>query len=445
MPEKFIKLIETGIFKSRYNQWLLIDTRGRERERLLVEDSGAEVLRFLFQGQSLSHTCRKFGLSKNELRNFLEILIIEKVIEYINQPYDSISRCFDVHPPLDSVNILITNACNLYCDHCLIDGGKPMDDELDGKMWINVLKQAQQLGAFRINVTGGEPLLHKDFFKIAEHIASVPFFNANLNTNGTLIKKGQEELLAKAFTSVQISLDDVVAEKHDMFRRKKGCFGKSIQAIEWLVAYGMEVNVGFSLTQHNFSAIDGIIDLCESLGVYALGIGLTANIGRAHKNKLMMVTDSQFTQDGGFFDKMYHKLTELSKRNTKLKILLPFRFHPDKKASGQKKNYICDGDNKQTLFIMANGAMMPCDKLPIQIFNKGNVREVSLVNAWTSDKMMAFKLMSPRQLPECRYCPHLEICGGACVARAFWTGGSLESPDLTSCIMAKKFATDKLA
>ena len=123
--------------------------------------------------------------------------------------------------------------------------------------------------------------------------------------------------------------------------------------------------------------------------------------------------------------------------------LLPFRVNSESEGEPAEKRHICDGDNTQILDIMADGSMMPCDKLPIGQFAYGNAREGSLIDVWTSSRMKAFKLMSPRQLPKCRDCSHLKICGGACVARAFQMGGSLESPDWTSCVIAQKFARDR--
>lgn len=443
MNHEHIKLANRAIFKLRHNQWYLIDTKKGSEERFLVGDDSKKVLSFLFRGESITETCREFGISDKELHDFIGILERERVVSFTDKPQDSSARCYDTDPPLDSINTLITNACNLRCAHCYVGSGEATADELDGKEWIKILKQALQLGAFGVNVSGGEPLLHRDFREIAEFIASVPTFNANLNTNGTQIKVGQEELLSRAFTTVQISIDDSIGERHDAFRGSKGCFKKSVKAIEKLVAYGVEVNVGFSLTPHSLSALDGVVEFCENIGVSALGIGLVANNGRASINNLAPSVGPRSMYQDEFMALMYRKLRELSERNTTLRILPPFRISDSKVVPLQEKQYICNGDNSQVIYVMADGTGMPCDKLPPHAFGCGNLKRQSLIDVWMSDKMTAFKRMSIRQLPKCRECPHLKICGGACVARSFQTGGLLESPDWTACVIAQKIAAEQ--
>jgi radical SAM protein with 4Fe4S-binding SPASM domain len=321
-----------------------------------------------------------------------------------------------------------------------------MIGELDGDAWIRILQEARQLGAFELNISGGEPTLHRDFVRIAEYIASVPTFNANLNTNGVLLRPEHEDVIVRAFSSIQVSIDNAVAEKHDAFRGRKGSFRRSIETIARLIAHGAEVNIGFTLTRENFDAVDGMVELAEQLGVAILNIGFVANIGRANINALVQPLDPSSAHEDSFIERMYEKMKELAGRTSRVRLLLPFRI-PDNDVllESQEKRFICDGDNTQILYVMANGSIMPCDKLPIELFSYGNVKESPLLDVWISQRMQAFKLMSARQLSRCRNCPYLNVCGGACVARAYQMGGSLESPDWISCAMARKFFQDNAA
>lgn len=441
MSQAYVQLADRAIFKSRYGQWYLIDTSRRERERLLVEGGTEQVLFSLFTGNSIDVVCTHFSIEHVDLYGFLQELVDEGVIIWCEGAVDSTVKCYDIDPPLDSVNVLLTNICNLRCTHCYVSSGKPMVGELTGDEWIRVLQEARQLGVFELNVSGGEATLHRDFVKIAEHIASVPTFNANLNTNGVLLRSEHEDVIARAFTSIQVSIDDAVAAKHDEFRGRKGSFDRSLTTIDRLIRRGVETNIGFTLTRNNLDALDGVVALAESLGVTILNIGLVADLGRASKNLLVKGVGSESVHDDPFMERMYQKMKELSVRSSRVRILMPFRVpSEDSVAERHEKQFICDGDNTQILYIMANGSMMPCDKLPIEKFSYGNVRQSSVLDVWMSQRMKGFKLMSPSQLPKCKTCPHLKICGGACVARAYQGGGSLESPDWTSCVIAQKFS-----
>jgi len=432
----YIRIVESVILKSRYNQWYLIDVKNHEDRRLSMEKETATVLKFLFNGKSIKETTAEFGFSDKELRTFLCSIEKDNFIEFSLKVHNSGGNCFDINPPLDGLGIFLTNACNLDCVHCYLSSGKAMKGELNGRAWIDILEQGRKMGVYAINVSGGEPCLHKDFFEIVEYISSVPIFNANLNTNGTLID-GNEKILAQAFTSVQISIDDIDPNKHDAFRGKKGSFKKSISGIERLISNGVKVDVGFSLSEENFGILDKMVDLCENLGVTTLGIGLIANTGRAKKNNLI----KPIAQSSLFLERIYQKIYTFSQEERKINIIPPFRMILDKESQHEKK-FICNGDNAQIAYVMSNGSVMPCDKLPIDMFCCGNVKKKSLHAIWTSKKMKGFKLMSPRQFPKCKKCSLLSICGGPCIARAFQEGGSLESPDMAACFMAHKFSKE---
>lgn len=439
----YVRLPNHVILKSRYDEWYFIDTRRRDRDRFRVEPDTVELVLSLLRGEAVSDVARQFDVARGELAGFIETLRDNGLVEILDRPVSSAEQCFTLAPPLDSINLLITNACNLRCAHCYVESGRKMKGELTGKEWIGVLEQARRLGAFELNVSGGEPLLHRDFWEVADYIASVPTFHANLNTNGTLIKEGKERRLAAAFTSVQISIDDAMPDRHDAFRGRQGCFDKSIAAIRRLVDFGVETNVGFTLTKTNIRSLESMVDLCERMGVTVLNIGLVANVGRASANALLQISPPGSPTADSFLTEVYRKLRVLSAYQGRLKMLLPFRVGDDAAGRRTPKQYICSGDAVQIVYVTANGTVAPCDKLPMGLFGYGNVRRQSLVEVWLSEKMRAFKLMSPRRLPKCRACLYLAICGGACVARAFQNGGSLESPDWTSCIIAQQFGAER--
>lgn len=443
MSQAYVRLTDRAIFKSRYHQWYLIDTCQRDRDRILVEGGAEKVLQFLFQGNSIDAACGKFQIRSQELTEFLRSLQADAVIDFQDDPVISTVKCFTVEPPLDSVNILLTNTCNLRCAHCYVSSGKPMIGEMEGDTWIRILQEARQLGIFELNVSGGEPTLHRDFLQVAEYIASVPTFNSNLNTNGIFLSRDHGNIVSRAFKSIQVSIDDSVAEKHDAFRGRMGSFVRSTETIAQLVERGVEVSIGFTLTRGNLEAVDDIVRLAEQLGVTTLNIGLVANIGRANLTALVKPVGPSSLHDDPFMEAVYWKMKELAARSSHVKLLLPFRIPTqDTLVESRQKRFICDGDNTQILYIMANGSMMPCDKLPADSFSYGNVKEHSLLDVWLSHQMQGFKLMSPQQLPKCSSCPHLKICGGACVARAHQMGGSLDAPDWTSCVIAQKLSQD---
>lgn len=433
----YVLLKKLVIYKRRYDSWYLIDMQRKNKDRFLLENGAGLVMSALLKGKSIRKVRRGFNLKQKKINEFLDVLIREGLLEFSSFSVDSSNKCFDIDPPLDALNLLITNKCNLRCVHCYSSSGKPMINELSGDQWIRVLEEGKKLGAFQVNISGGEPTLHPDFLQIVEYLASVATFKTNLNTNGFLLPDGWEYSIAKAFDNVQVSIDNPDLIKHDIFRQKKGCFKKSLASIERLQEAGVQTSVGFVLTPESIDNLEELICLCEKIGVKKVNVGLVANVGRAKSNKLVTIQ-----QDGKpdlvFMGHVYRKMIDVSQRVSCVEIDLPFRVDSNF-LEVKEKNRICDGDNNQIVFIMPDGNVLPCEKLPVDRFACGNVTQQSLSDIWHTEKMKYFKLMNPRQLSKCGNCSLLKMCGGACVARAFHSCGSLDSPDWTSCIIAEMY------
>lgn len=95
----------------------------------------------------------------------------------------------------------LTVRCNLHCKMCLFrhdDSENPdiMAKELTAEQWENIAKQAAGAGTGSLLITGGEPMIRKDFCDIWERIYKQGFL-ITLYTNASLITPEIMETLAK--------------------------------------------------------------------------------------------------------------------------------------------------------------------------------------------------------------------------------------------------------
>src|ERR1700675_4288355 len=88
-----------------------------------------------------------------------------------------------VNPPL-WLNAEITFRCPLHCIYCY----NPVDytrygPELSTEDWLRVLREARELGAVQLGISGGEPLLREDVEVMVAEAHRLGYYT-NLLTSG---------------------------------------------------------------------------------------------------------------------------------------------------------------------------------------------------------------------------------------------------------------------
>lgn len=111
------------------------------------------------------------------------------------------------------MNLMITGKCNYNCIHCFnAADNAPLMSEWTMDEMNKLLDQARDCGINAFTITGGEPMLHKNFFEIIEGIYSRGMFVEELNTNGHFINMAALERLKSigCVPLVKISLTESV-------------------------------------------------------------------------------------------------------------------------------------------------------------------------------------------------------------------------------------------
>ncbi len=154
----------------------------------------------------------------------------------------------------DYLRISLTDNCNFRCSYCM-----PVEEmewmpssKLMGK--DEILKLAEifvSLGVNKIRLTGGEPLVRKEFPEILAGIARLPV-ETTITTNGVLIHRHIQNLKAAGVRSVNVSLDTLNREKFQKLTRRDQ-FDQVWDNILLLLAEGFRVKV-------NAVALHGLIE-----------------------------------------------------------------------------------------------------------------------------------------------------------------------------------------
>ena len=95
----------------------------------------------------------------------------------------------------------LTLRCNLHCQMCMLRHADCENDCLQGQeltadQWIDMAKQVAQAGTLNLLLTGGEPMLRKDFTQIYEGMYAQGFV-LSVYTNATLVTDRVMETFCK--------------------------------------------------------------------------------------------------------------------------------------------------------------------------------------------------------------------------------------------------------
>jgi len=184
-----------------------------------------------------------------------------------------------------SVDIAVTNRCNLRCTHCCVDSDlTSFSDPMDTGMLKNVLKKVVMCRPKSICLTGGEPLVRKDFFEILTYLHDIYDGEIRLMTNGTLINRKNVNELISCISAIDISIDGI-DEKTCSFVRGKGVFNKAITSVHLLKERNFDnISLSMVLTKENFALRDEFHKLNDQLGTRAITRAFSP-IGRGSDNK----------------------------------------------------------------------------------------------------------------------------------------------------------------
>ncbi len=119
--------------------------------------------------------------------------------------------------PLRDLRVSVTDRCNFRCTYCMpaeIFGDKyeflPREEILTFEEIERLVGIFAKLGALKLRITGGEPLLRHDLPDLIARVARVPGVeDLALTTNATLLPRQAEALKAAGLRRVTISLDSL--------------------------------------------------------------------------------------------------------------------------------------------------------------------------------------------------------------------------------------------
>jgi cyclic pyranopterin phosphate synthase len=127
--------------------------------------------------------------------------------------------------PLANLRLSVTDRCNLRCEYCMPEQEYvwlPKHDILHFEEIDRIVDVFLDLGVRKVRLTGGEPLLRKDFPVLVERLAVKDRIeDLALTTNGVLFAPMAGVLKTAGLHRVTISLDTLDAERFQRIARSQ--------------------------------------------------------------------------------------------------------------------------------------------------------------------------------------------------------------------------------
>ena len=168
-----------------------------------------------------------------------------------------------------SVSFEITSRCNFNCKMCYIhseDCNKRASEELTAEQWIDIARQARDAGAVLVLITGGEPLMRKDFPQIFSSMKKMGLF-VSINTNASLITGEMAEFF-KNDPPARLNIS-LYGASNETYRRLCGgdYFDIVYKNIKNMVDSGIQVKLNMSITPYNCGDLKDMLKIAADLGV----------------------------------------------------------------------------------------------------------------------------------------------------------------------------------
>jgi heme b synthase len=318
----------------------------------------------------------------------------------------------------------VTQKCNLKCVHCRCSSDEASSEgDFTTEEGKKLLTEIAQFSKPVVVLSGGEPLLRKDIFELAEFGSSLGL-RMCMATNGALV---DDEMCRKMrqvdIKMVSLSLDGSNAAIHDDFRQCPGAFDGVIRAAEAFRRNGQKFLINSSFTKRNQVDIPEVFRLAKSLGATAWYMFMIVPTGRGEEimNELISKDDYEEILE-------WHYQQE---KNEDAILMRPtcaphyYRVAPQRaKAEGvtfeRRSLSFSTGGGKGCIaaqsicLIDCFGNVKPCSYFPRIA---GNVKETPFREIWENSSLFQELRDFKSYKGKCGECEFLNVCGG-CRARA---------------------------
>ena len=332
-----------------------------------------------------------------------------------------------------SGNFELTARCNFNCPMCYVHLSNEQvaakGGELSAAQWLKLAEDAKNRGMIFALLTGGEPLVRKDFFEIYDGMRQMGLL-ISVNSNGSMIKGSiLERFLEAPPFRFNISL---YGGCNETYRNMCGlpAYDQVKENIRTLRQAGIDVNINLSITPYNLQDLEKIYADAQELEVNVRASSYMYPPIRLHEdhfgcgNRLSPEESAAATVQ---CDLLRFTPEEFDIRAEKMSNLIEEQEGcPVEEGEGIR----CRAGS--TSFWMTwEGAMTPCGMMSAPV---AYPLEIGFDAAWAQIRSQSSQVRTPA---ECVTCDHKDVCN-ACAAVCLAETGRFDGVPRYMCRRTKE-------
>lgn len=312
-------------------------------------------------------------------------------------------------------NFELTARCNFNCPMCYVhmtdEQVKAAGRELTAEEWLAIAREAKDQGMIFALLTGGEPLVRKDFFEIYHGMKEMGLL-ISINSNGSLIRG---EILEKFLEDPPFRFNiSLYGGCNETYRSMCGLpvYDRVKENIRALRKAGVEVSLNLSITPYN----------CQDLAqIYADAVELDVNVrASSYMYPSIRVNGEQYgcgnrlspedaARYGVVWDRLRFSEEEFAARAQNMKNMIG---DEEPECPVESEQGVRCRAGSSAFWMTWDGRMLPCGMMPGPT---AYPLETGFTKAWETIREETAKIRLPHQCSTCAKRDLCAVCAAVCV------------------------------
>jgi MoaA/NifB/PqqE/SkfB family radical SAM enzyme len=193
---------------------------------------------------------------------------------------------------IDKLTLELTSRCPNRCIHCSTESSPISQETIPISVAKSIVRQAASLGARKIILSGGEPLVYPHLEELLSTISEYGLFVVVYTSGSILSRDGRPTAPSQTFLEsieklgvrrFNLSLHSHRERYHDWFMATKGSYARATNFLERVRVLGIETHTHCVVTRGNINDLLPLAEMLPQYGVPVLRLLRLVPQGRARK------------------------------------------------------------------------------------------------------------------------------------------------------------------